>query len=156
MEQQKLHPSVSKLSTAYFNSIEQPVSIIPSYYFCDNEKDANECAELVLAGVKRATASSLWWYDISGEKLPKVGDLNIVTNWAGEALCVIEVVNVEITRFDEITPAFAELEGEGDKSLAYWKEVHWAFYSRELAGTKYKPTEDMPIVCEEIRVIYSL
>ena len=68
---------------------------------------------------------------------------------------MIEVMNIEVVRFNEVTPAFAELEGEGDKSLAYWKEVHWAFYSRELADTKYSPSEDMPIVCEEFRVVYS-
>ncbi len=129
--------------------------LLPSYYFCDNEKDANECAELVLTGIKKATASSLWWYELSDEKLPEVGDLNIVTNWIGEAICVIEVIRIEVTRFNEITQVFAELEGEGDKSLAYWKEVHWAFYSRELAGTKYRPAENMPIVCEEFRVVYS-
>jgi len=151
----KLDPSVIELSTAYFNSLQQPVSLLPSYYFCDNEHDANECAELVLGGIKKATASSLWGFELSGEALPEVGDLSIVTNWTGVALCVIEVMNIEVTRFNDITPAFAELEGEGDKSLAYWKEVHWAFYSRELAGTKYSPSEDMPIVCEEFRVVYS-
>jgi len=155
MDTKEPGPSIIELSTAYFNSLEQPVSILPSYYFCDNEVDANECAELVLAGIKKATASSLWWYELSGEALPEVGDLSIVTNWAGEALCVIEVMNIEVTRFNAITPAFAELEGEGDKSLAYWKEVHWAFYSRELAGTKYTPSEDMPIVCEEFRLVYA-
>ena len=30
-----------------------------SFYFCDNKKDADECAELVVEGIKQATATSL-------------------------------------------------------------------------------------------------
>jgi uncharacterized protein YhfF len=33
-----------------------------SFYFCDNKKDADQCAELVVKGIKQATATSLWWY----------------------------------------------------------------------------------------------
>lgn len=33
-----------------------------SFYFCDNKKDADECAVLVVKGEKKATATSLWWY----------------------------------------------------------------------------------------------
>ena len=27
---------------------------------------------------------------------------------------------------------YAEIEGEGDKSLAYWNKVHWEYYTREM------------------------
>ena len=33
-----------------------------SFYFCYNKKDADQCAELVVKGIKQATATSLWWY----------------------------------------------------------------------------------------------
>ena len=46
-----------------------------SFYFCDNEKDADTCAELVVKGIKQATATSLWWYEKNGETLPKVGGI---------------------------------------------------------------------------------
>lgn len=67
---------------------------------------------------------------------------------------MIEVEKVEIVAFNKITPEFAATEGEGDKSLEYWKKVHWDYYHRELADTKYKPTEDMPIVCEYFKVVF--
>ena len=150
----KSHPSVKILSRQFFQSLNKPATNLESFYFCDNEKDANECAELVLQGNKRATASSMWWYELSNEELPKPGDQSIVTDWQGKALCVIEIVKVEITPFNQITSEFAETEGEGDKSLAYWKKVHWDFYHRELADSKYSPTEDMQIVCEYFKVIF--
>ena len=149
-----VHPSVDKLTIEFFNSVDKPKSSLESFYFCDNEKDANECADLVVQNIKRATASSLWWYELNNEALPESGNQYIVTNWDGEALCVIEVEKVEITAFNQITAEFAEIEGEGDKSLAYWKKVHWDFYTRELKDTKYSPTEEMQIVCEYFKVIY--
>ncbi len=49
-----------------------------SYYFCDNEKDANELGALVLAGGKCATASSAQLYEVENETLPQVGDYSII------------------------------------------------------------------------------
>jgi len=150
----EIHSSVSALAKRYFKSIGTTQKEIPSFYFCDNEKDANECAALVLSGDKRATASCLWSYEINKEDLPKEQDIYIVTNWAGLAQCVIEVEKVEITPFARITSEFAEIEGEGDKSLEYWRRVHWDFYHREMAGSNYEPSEDMLIVCEYFKVVY--
>ena len=149
-----LHPSVSKLCARYFNSTGEFPKEIISFYFCDNEKDANECGQLVLQREKRATATSLWWYDINNEPLPKTGDNYIVTDWQGKALCVIEVDKVEIIAFNEVTSDFAAIEGEGDKSLEYWRKVHWDYYHRELAGSEFKPQQDMLIVCEYFSVIF--
>lgn len=149
-----MHPSLKTISEAYFKSINQPVKQLDGWYFCDNETDADECAALVVAGIKRATSPSLWWHQASGEPLPKVGDLNIVTNWHGEAQCIIETVDVSIVPFNQITEKYAHTEGEGDKSLAFWKKVHWDYYHRELADTAYTPSEDMPIICEVFRVVF--
>ena len=89
-----------------------------------NEKDANECAELVLNDVKRATASCLYSYELEQEPLPEVGDISVVTDWSGIEKCIIKVEKVEIIPYNEITEEFARTEGEGDKSLKYWREVH--------------------------------
>lgn len=67
-----------------------------AWHFCDNASDANELAELVLSGRKRATAGALWSYEDEGEPLPKVGDFAIVTDWANRARCVIRMSSVEV------------------------------------------------------------
>jgi uncharacterized protein YhfF len=125
-----------------------------SFYFCDNEKDANECAELVVKGVKQATATSLWWYEKNNEDLPKKGDQSIITDWDGNAKAIIETTKVDHTPYNEITAEFAKIEGEGDKSLEYWKKVHKAFYKREMEPHGDKFTEDMTIICEHFKTIY--
>ncbi len=50
------------------------IRLIPeSFYFCDNEKDANECVELVVNGINQATATFLWWYKKNNKSLPNIG-----------------------------------------------------------------------------------
>ena len=46
------------------------------------------------------------------------GHLQVVTNWSGEPVCIIEITSVSKCKYNEITAEFAALEGEGDKTLA--------------------------------------
>ena len=126
-----------------------------SFYFCDNEKDANDCAKLVVKNIKQATAPSLWSFEINNEKLPRKGDLNIITNWNKVPQAIILTTKIELIKFSEITAKFAQREGEGDKSLAYWKKVHKAYYKREMQGHKEEFSKDMIIVCQYFDTIYT-
>lgn len=129
-------------------------SKISAWHFCDNEQDANECARLVLEGKKMATSPSIWELKNSGDRLPEVGDLSIITDWYGVAQCIINTTQVDIVPFNRVSSTHAQLEGEGDGSLAYWQKVHWEYYERILKGTEYLPSEDMPVVCETFKVVF--
>ena len=137
-------------NTTYLN-----VKIPESFYFCDNEKDANYCAKLVVKNIKQATVPSLWSFKINNEKLPRQGDLNIITDWNKIPKAIILTTKIELIKFSEITAKFAQREGEGDKSLAYWKKVHKAYYKIAMQGYKEKFSEDMIIVCQYFNTIYS-
>ncbi|MGO2513920.1 ASCH domain-containing protein [Marinomonas polaris] len=54
----------------------------------------------------------------------------------------------------EISAEFAAAEGEGDKTLAWWREAHWAFFSTECEELDIEPTEDMLLVLERFKVVY--
>ena len=82
------------------------------------------------------------------------GDLHVVTNWAGEAQCVIRTTEVKVMPFDAVTDEHAAAEGEGDLTLEWWRRIHWAYYERELQGTGYVPRLHMPIVCESFECLY--
>ncbi|MCP4706735.1 MAG: ASCH domain-containing protein, partial [candidate division Zixibacteria bacterium] len=101
-----------------------------------------------------ATCGLVWAYEAENEKLPSVGDLSIITNWEGEPLCIIESIEVEINVFNEVDEKFAYEEGEGDRSLAYWRKVHWDYFSRECSNIGREPTETMPLMCERFRVVF--
>lgn len=125
-----------------------------AWHFCDSQPCADELVALVLAGIKTATASLHWVYDVEDEPVPQPGELSIVTNWAGEPLCIIETFEVQIVPFHAVDARQAYEEGEGDRSLAYWRRVHWDFFSRECAQIGREPSEDMPVVCERFRLVF--
>ncbi len=144
--------------TTYWNEYKKKSgtdkSFVEAYYFCDNKEDANELADLVLEGKKRATASNYLMFEIAKEPLPKVGDLNIITDFHGEPKCIVQTTEVKIVKFKDVNPEFAEAEGEGDLSLEYWREAHRRFFTRELDEMKECFTEEMPVVCEKFTVVH--
>ena len=125
-----------------------------AFHFDHNEMDANALGALVLSGQKRATAGLLWTNEVTKKPLPTAGALSVVTDWHGAPLCVIQTTHVEVVPFDSVSESFAATEGEGDKTLRYWKEAHWRFFSRECQRIGREPSLDMPVVCEQFKVVY--
>ena len=125
-----------------------------SWHFCDNEESANNLADLTRKGIKRGTTSLYFLYEIENEKLPKVNEYNVITDWCGKPKCIIKTKNVTILPFKDVDDEFAVIEGEGDKSLEYWRKVHIEFFSKELNRLNLKFTEDMLVVFEEFEVVY--
>ena len=125
-----------------------------AFHFDDNEATANELADLVLAGVKRATAGLVWSFESAGGSPPKPGALSVVTCWDGRPVCVIETLEVAVLPFEQVTAEFAAVEGEGDGSLEYWRRAHWAYFGRECARLGLEPSLTMPVACERFNVIY--
>lgn len=126
------------------------------FHFSDNAPDATELADLVLAGAKIGTASLFWLYEARCEPVPASGDLSIVTAWDSSPLCIVETTQVAVVPFDRVTAAFAASEGEGDRSLAHWRRVHWDYFGRECQRLGRAPAPEMPVVCENFRVIWRL
>ena len=120
----------------------------------DSPEMADELGALIASGTKTAACSALWEYEAEGEPLPKVGSKTIVVDGNGNPLCIVELTEVEVVPYDRVDARFAYEEGEGDRSLAYWRDAHWRFFSRTLPNVGREPTTEMPLVCERFRVIY--
>jgi len=125
-------------------------------YFCADEENANICAELIRIGQKTATCSLAHWYTSGEEPMPSVGHLMVVLDWQKKPVCIVEVDAVEQCAYSAVTPEFAHAEGEGDRSLAWWREAHWAFFAAEYAELNIEPTEEMLLVLERFHVVYPL
>lgn len=127
---------------------------LDAFYFDLTEEWANKLADLVLAGKKRATCSSVLAYDAAkGERIPQAGDLSVVTDFAGEPRCVIETTAVTILPFSEVTWELCSREGE-DMTLASWRAAHTRFFTEEGKLCGYTFTPDMPVAFEDFRVVY--
>jgi uncharacterized protein YhfF len=122
--------------------------------FGDNPEMADELGALVVSGVKTATCSSVWEWEAEGEALPEAGGIWIVLDGRGQPMCITETYEVRIRKYNEVDEDFAREEGEGDLSLAYWRQAHRDFFSRVLPKIGKEFSEEMPLVCERFRVIY--
>lgn len=114
----------------------------------------DELAGLVLAGTKTATASAYDLYEIENEPLPQAGTYDVVLDGQDNAVCIIEVTKVSVVPFNQVSADHAFKEGEGDRSLAYWRQVHEELFTEWLAEAGLVFTEDSKIVLEEFRVVY--
>lgn len=115
--------------------------------FGDSAEMADELAQLVIAGHKTASCSSYEAYQLPDGKAG-VGDFHIVLDGRGEPACVIRTTRLTLVRFNEVSPEQAAREGEGDKSLGYWRQAHQEFFER--AGCF---SEEMELVFEEFMLV---
>ena len=122
--------------------------------WCYGSDAANELARLTARGIKTATASAYPLYELEQEELPKTGEYNVITLTDGTALCITKTTKVSLVPYRDITEVHAYREGEGDRSLYYWRQVHEAFFAEELASAGLNFTEDMIVVCEEFEVAF--
>ena len=126
---------------------------IESFHFDLTEEWANKLLDLVLSGKKKATASSLYAFELEGGKIPKIGDYSIVTDWNGNPHCVIETIAVTVLPFNEITFEICKREGEDD-TLESWQQGHRHFFIEDGKAMGYEFSETMPVVFEDFKVVY--
>lgn len=83
---------------------------------------------LVRDGPKRATAGREADYDET-EPIPSPGDHHVVLDGEGHPICIIRTTSVEIRPFGQVDAQFAWDEGEGDRSLEWWRAAHIRYFA---------------------------
>jgi uncharacterized protein YhfF len=117
---------------------------LESFSFGDSPALADELLELVLIGRKTATC----WAASEGGKGVEVGKRWIVNDGQGRASAVLETVELTRRRFEDVDAGFAFDEGEGDRSLAYWRRAHTNYFTRR---GEFAP--GMELYCERFRLV---
>ncbi len=123
------------------------MSELESFAFGDGAELADELLALVLAGKKTATC----WAASEGDKGVVVGKRWIVNDGQWRARAVLETVEITRRRFDEVEAAFAYDEGEGDRTLSWWRQAHTNYFSRR---GEFAP--GMEVYCERFRLVEAL
>lgn len=124
----------------------------PAWSFGTNPEQADELLALVLDGVKTATSSAVRDYQGDDEPMPTVGSMSILTDGAGHPRALITTTDVRTVPFGDVDEEHARDEGEGDLSLAYWREVHRTFFTETGQGAEVP--DDLPVILERFVVVY--
>lgn len=114
----------------------------------------DELAQLTFDGIKQGTSSALACYVFEGEQIPQAGDYSVILDSREEAVCIIRNVEVKQLSYREVGEREANLEGEGDRTLAYWRSVHEPFFRSELEAVGDVFSEDMTVVFEQFVKVY--
>ena len=118
--------------------------------------EADLLADLVLRGEKTATASAYDLYALEAESLPQEGTFDVILDSQNQAVCIVEITKVSVKSFNRVSAEHAYKEGEGDKSLTYWRQVHEDFFTDCLGEAGLTFTPESKVVLEEFRKVYPL
>lgn len=116
---------------------------LETFSFGDSPEMADELGQLVLEGKKTATC-----WPVSQGELTTLGKRMVMLDGSGCPRAVLETVELTKRRFGEVDAAFAYDEGEGDRTLEWWRAAH-----REYFGRRGEFSEDMTLYCERFRVV---
>jgi uncharacterized protein YhfF len=117
---------------------------LESFSFGDSPALADELLNLVLIGKKTATC----WSASEGDKGVEAGKQWVVKDGLGRPRAVLETVELTRRGFGDVDPAFAFEEGEGDRSLEYWRRAHTDYFTQ-----RGEFSEAMDLYCERFRLV---
>lgn len=116
--------------------------------------DADLLADLVANGIKTATASGYDLYEVDNEPIPEVGSYDVVLDSNDNAICIIKNTAVTLVAFGQVSSEHAFKEGEGDRTLEYWRKVHLDFLKPYYNEAGLSFTEDSLLVLEEFECVF--
>jgi uncharacterized protein YhfF len=122
----------------------------------DDPALADKLAALVVDGPKRATTSLLIDFETGREPVfPAPGMFWMVVDGRFLPRCVIRTTAVEVREFDAVDAAFAWDEGEGDRSLGWWRDAHLRFFARQAAANGHRFDGLTKVVLERFALVWT-
>jgi uncharacterized protein YhfF len=118
-------------------------SSFETFSFGDSPEMADRLLDFVVSGQKRATC----WSIADGQQT-EVGKRMVVLSGKGQAVVIIETVELTQKRFCDVDLQFALDEGEGDETLEDWRAGHRAYFERNGG---FSP--DMMLWCERFKLV---
>ena len=122
--------------------------------FGDSPEMADELADLVINGPKRATAGLARDFGPGGAQMPASGEHVVVIDGRGAPLCIWRTTDVMVKPLIEVDDAFAWDEGEGDRSRDDWLRAHRNFFSRQAAREGFDFHDRIETVFERFAIVW--
>jgi uncharacterized protein YhfF len=142
---------------AYSEAHPQAVLACPDYTverFGDSDALADELLAFVIDGPKRATAALVEDFLVEGEELPRIGSHWIACDGSGQPRVVIRSTELRVATFLDVDEAFANDEGEFERTLESWRDNHRRYWERTCAARGATWSERDEIVLERFKVVW--
>lgn len=121
----------------------------------DSPELADELAALVVAGEKQATTCLRRDFMTSGMRVPKPGDVSIVTDGKDKLRCIVRIVDVQTKSFRNVDEQFVQAEGGGDRSIDWWRAAYGRYFRRQAAREGFAFDENLDVVLIRFDLVWA-
>jgi uncharacterized protein YhfF len=122
--------------------------------FGNGPEMATDLAELVVAGVKRATAGLVRQFGPGGEAAPVAGGYVVLVDGAGRPRAIWRTTEIRIGPLDSVDEQFARDEGEGERTREWWLAAHRRFFTRLAEAQGFQMHDGIETVFERFEVVW--
>lgn len=127
-------------------------SVVPPTWAFGDDAAGDALLALVLDGTKTAMTSARDDY-VGEEQLPERGTMSILLDAAGHPRALVATTSVSVVPFDQVDEEHARAEGEGDRTLASWRESQQRHLTeQDPLGRGFRT--DMPVVLEQFELLH--
>jgi uncharacterized protein YhfF len=136
---------------------------LPRWGFADPGRLRDELTAAALAGLKTTTASLLVEFEIDGDAVPVVGQIDVLVDSDGRDVAIVETLGCRIARLADVDDRHAIDEGEGYANTAEFRVAHERFWNgyrdkirAGLGDPAWEITDDTLVVLERFRIVERL
>lgn len=142
----EMSPEAQALVERAAEALGYRLPVVEAFQFGDSPAVADELSRLALSGQKTATCG---WPINPGVH---AGSWSVLLDGRGMPQAVIESVEVRVLPFLEVDAQFAWDEGEGERTLDWWRDAHRRFFARQSGAARWDDGES--VQCERFRVVW--
>lgn len=135
------------------HGLDDSIQIVAAFQFGDSSELADELADLVVNGPKRATCGSVAALEAANDQVPAVGDYWVVCDGSGRCVAVMRTTDVRVGPLSSVDDQFAWDEGEGDRSRSFWLDAHTRYFAREFVALGREMHADIDVVFERFELL---
>ena len=122
-------------------------------YFGNSEEASIEVLEQLLRGEKTALSHCVSQYIVKKQRMPRLGDYIMVTDFYGNPCCILKTVGVTIEPLPQLPEELILRETPGITPAAWLAEKQAEFAERaKKGGFHYHP--ELPVLMETVEVVY--
>ncbi|MGC2316561.1 MAG: ASCH domain-containing protein [Bradyrhizobium sp.] len=121
--------------------------------FGDSPGMATGLAELVVAGIKRATAGLVRQFG-PGEPPPVTGGYVVLLDGADRPRAIWRTTEVRVGPLNSVDERFAWDEGEGDRTRDWWLSAHRRFFERRAAAEGFQMHDEIETMFERFQIVW--
>ena len=122
--------------------------------FGDGPGMATGLAELVVAGIKRATAGLVRQFGPGGEPPPVTGGYVVLLDGADRPRAIWRTTEVRTRTLNSVDERFAWDEGEGDRTRDWWLSAHRRFFERRAAAEGFQMHDEIETMFERFQIVW--